>query len=69
MSWTHTRSRIAHVKKADPAADVTDLKRQLKAERLADYIQRTVDASPPLTDTQRETLAAMLRPVPPVGRK
>lgn len=60
MSWTHTRSRIAHTKKANPDADVTDLRRQLKAERLEDYIQRTVDAAPPLTDEQRHRLAALL---------
>lgn len=61
MSWTHTRSRIAHVKKADPSADVTELKRQLKAERLEDYIKRAVDAAPPLTLEQRDRLAALLR--------
>jgi hypothetical protein len=49
MSWTQTRSKIAHAKKADPTADVTELRRQLKAERLEDYIARTVDAAPPLT--------------------
>ncbi|GAA1446383.1 hypothetical protein GCM10009641_69820 [Mycobacterium cookii] len=60
MSWTQTRSRIAHAKKADPKADVTDLRRQLKAERLEDYIQRTVDAAPPLSQEQRQKLAALL---------
>ncbi len=60
MSWTQTRSRIAHAKKADPQADVTDLRRQLKAERLEDYIQRTVDAAPPLSQEQRQKLAALL---------
>lgn len=62
MSWTHTRSRIAHAKKADPSADVTELRRQLKAERLEDYIKRTVDAAPPLTAEQRATLARVLLP-------
>lgn len=60
MSWTQTRSQIARTKKADPTADVTELRRQLKAERLEDYIKRTVDAAPPLTDTQRARLAALL---------
>jgi len=60
LSWTQTRSKIAHIKKADPAADVTDLQRQLKAERLEDYIQRSVDAAPPLTVEQRARLAALL---------
>lgn len=61
MSWTHTRSKIAHTKKLDPSADVTDLRRQLRAERLEDYILRTVDAAPPLTDEQRNRLARLLR--------
>lgn len=61
MSWTHTRSRIAQTKKADPNADVTELRRQLKAERLEDYIKKTVDAAPPLTPEQRDRLALLLR--------
>lgn len=60
MSWTHTRSRIAHTKRADPSADVTELRRQLKAERLEEYIQRTVDSAPPLTTEQRSRLALLL---------
>jgi hypothetical protein len=62
MSWTHTRSQIAHRKKADPDADVTDLRRQLKAERLEEYIRSTVDAAPELTASQRERIASLLRP-------
>lgn len=60
MSWTHTRAKIANTKRLDPDADVTDLKRQLKAERLEDYIQRTVDSAPRLTEAQRARLAALL---------
>lgn len=60
MSWTHTRSQIAHTKRRDPNADVTELRRQLKAERLADYIKRTVDTAPPLTPEQRDRLALLL---------
>ena len=62
MSWTQTRSQIAHAKRRDPNADVTDLKAQLKAERLADYIARVVDTMPPLTPAQRDRLALLLRP-------
>lgn len=68
MSWTKTRSEIAHAKKADPSADVTELKRQLKAERLADHIQFVVDSAPPLSDEQRERIAALLRPSVGGGR-
>lgn len=64
MSWTHTRSQIAHAKKRNPDADVTELRRQLRAERLADHIQRVVNEAPPLTPEQRDRLAGLLRPAP-----
>jgi hypothetical protein len=62
LSWTKTRSTIALTKKTNPDADVTELQRQLKAERLELHIQQTVDAAPPLTAEQRERLATLLRP-------
>ena len=68
MSWTQTRSQIAHAKRRDPNADVTELRARLKAERLEDYIRRTVDAAPPLTPEQRGRLAVLLRGEPP-GRR
>lgn len=61
MSWTKTRSTIAHTIRKDPNADVTELRRQLKAERLAEYIEKVVDAAPPLTTEQRDKLALLLR--------
>lgn len=61
-AWTLTRSRIATTVKSDPDADVTELRRQLKAERLEDYIRRVVDDAPILTSDQRDHLAAILRP-------
>lgn len=60
MSWTHTRSKIAHAKKKNPSADVTELVRQMRAEKLEDYITRAVDAAPPLTAEQRQRLAGIL---------
>lgn len=60
MSWTHTRSELANALRADPTADVTDLRRRLKAERLADHIRKIVDAAPPLTADQRSRLATLL---------
>jgi len=60
VSSTHTRSRLANTLKADPSADVTELRRQYKAERLEEYIRRTVDAAPPLTVEQRARLAELL---------
>jgi hypothetical protein len=61
MSWTKTRSQIALAKRANPDADVTELRRTLKAERLAEYIERTVASAPELTQEQRDRLALLLR--------
>ncbi|MBB2894576.1 hypothetical protein [Flexivirga oryzae] len=61
MSWTQTRSQIAHAKRRDPNADVTELRRQLRAERLAEHIERVVNEAPPLTPEQRDRLAVLLR--------
>jgi hypothetical protein len=61
MGWTHTRAKIAHTLRHDPDADVTELRRQLKAERLEEHVRRIVDAAPPLTGEQRARLAAILR--------
>lgn len=63
MSWTKTRSEIAHTLKKNPSADVTELRRRMKAERAAEYIQTVVDAWPPLTDEQRTALAELLKPI------
>lgn len=62
MSWTHTRSKIALAKRHNPDADVTELQRQLKAERLAEYVERVVSEAPPLTDEQLARVTAILRP-------
>jgi hypothetical protein len=62
MSWTNTRARIASTLRADPSADVTELRRQLKAERLADYVARAVQEAPPLTAEQRGAIAGLLNP-------
>ena len=39
----------------------TELARDYAAERLADYIAKTVDKAPPLTAAQRDRLATLLR--------
>jgi hypothetical protein len=62
MGWTHTRSRIAHEKKKNPNADVTALRRQLKAERIEEYVRRVIDEAPPLSAEQRERIARLLGP-------
>lgn len=44
-----------------PNEDHTDLKRELKAERLAELITKVVDEAPPLTADQVSRLSALLR--------
>jgi hypothetical protein len=41
-------------------SDRDEIARNYAAERLADYIKRTVDAAPPLTAEQRDRLALLL---------
>lgn len=45
------------------APETLDAVRELKTTQLAEHIRRLVDEAPPLTETQRANLAALLRPV------
>lgn len=62
--WKAERGRVAALTRSravdDP--DLIEARRNLKAERLADYITRTVETAPPLSESQRERIAALLRP-------
>jgi hypothetical protein len=63
MSWTHDRARVAALsrdrKPTDP--DLLAAKRDLRASRAEDYIKRIVDQAPPLSDSQKARLAALLQ--------
>jgi hypothetical protein len=62
VSWTHHRARVAALSRDrvphDP--DLLDARRDLRAARLEEYIRRTVDAAPALTEAQRDRLALLL---------
>lgn len=60
MSWTQARARLAAAERHHPGADTSELRRQLRAERLAKAITTTLTASPPLTAQERCRLAALL---------
>lgn len=65
-SWTSERARVA-VLTRDHGPDsplVADARRDLRAARLADYVERVVSIAPPLTDEQRDRVAALLKPTP-----
>lgn len=58
------RGRVAALSRSRTTDDpeLIAARRNLRAERLADHIRRVVDAAPPLTNEQRQRLAAMLSP-------
>ena len=58
--WTKTRSKIALRIKADPHADVSDLRQRLRAKRLADHCERWLAGTPRLTDAQRVAIARII---------
>ena len=63
MSFTHERARVASLTRSRTADDpeLVAARRNMRTERLADYIKRVVDAAPPLTPAQRDRLALLLR--------
>lgn len=63
MGWTNSRAKVAALSRSRSAndAELTKARRDLAAERLAEYVQRVVANAPPLTDEQRATIAGLLR--------
>lgn len=45
----------------DDVDRITDARRELAAAKIADYIERVVDAAPELTQSQKDSLAVLLR--------
>ena len=66
-NWMKTRSQIALTKKKDPSADITELRGQLKAERLEDHVRKVLASAPPLTASQRDTIMAAFAGFTPGG--
>ncbi len=68
-NWRISRAKIASLTRSrtpdDP--DLLDARRDLREARLAEYIAKTVAAAPPLTATQLDRLATLLRPIPTAG--
>lgn len=62
MSWTRERAKVAALTRSrdDDDPELQDARRNLRMARLADYIRKTVDAAPPLTEEQRDRLAVLL---------
>lgn len=68
-TWTQERSKAAILQREirngrRPETDqklVDEHYRNMRALRLEDYVKKTLQAAPPLTDEQRERIAALLR--------
>ncbi len=57
------RGRVAALSRSRTSADpeLVSARRNLRAARLEDHVQRVLAEAPPLTDEQRERIAALLR--------
>lgn len=62
MSLTHSRAKVASLSRSRAAndPDLLSAKRELREQRLASYIERTLEEAPPLTAEQRQRLAVLL---------
>ena len=62
--WTSERARVASLTRSrtpeDP--DLIDARRNLRAARLEDHVEKTLAAFPPLSASQRARIAALLVP-------
>lgn len=56
------RGRLAGSKRWHPKEDHTELKRDLAAAKLEEYVSRVVAEAPPLSQEQIDRIAVLLRP-------
>lgn len=63
MSWTQERARVASLTRSREPDDpeLVAARRNLRTERLAEHITKTVAEWPPLTAAQLDRLAILLR--------
>jgi hypothetical protein len=54
------RFAVAHRDHAPDSPEVTNLRRELAAAKIAQYVEKIVSTAPPLTPDQRSRLAALL---------
>lgn len=63
MSLTKERARVAALSRSRPDndPDLIEARRTLKANRLTQYVARTIATGPPLTSAQLDHIAVALR--------
>jgi hypothetical protein len=59
--WTRHRSKLANAIKSGDREAAEIHRRDLAAARLADHVERVISTAPPMTDEQRDRIAAILR--------
>ena len=64
-TWMHKRARLARLSQDLPPdhPEIVALRTELKLDRAAEYIQKLIAETPPLTDEQRTRLTELLKPV------
>lgn len=64
-NWKSYRGQVAALSRSRAADDpeLLTARRELKAARLAEHVERTLAAAPPLTAEQRARVARLLAPV------
>lgn len=71
VSWKHERARVAALsrdrKPDDP--ELQEARQRLRALRLEEHVRKTVEAWPPLDQSQLDAIAVLLRPEPSVQAK
>lgn len=55
------RSAVAVAARTGDPERIRTARRDYAAEKIAAYVEKVVDSAPPLTDNQRERIAALLR--------
>lgn len=61
-SWTAERARVASLTRSREPDDpeLIEARRNLRAVRLAEHVRKVVAEAPPLSNEQREVIAALL---------
>lgn len=62
------RNELGAATRARDPRRIEEARRNLAAEKMAGYVARIVAEAPPLTDAQRDRIAALLRPAGGGGR-
>ncbi len=69
-TWTHYRAQVATLSRSRSAddPDLVEARRNLRAARLEDHVEKALADVPPLTEAQRLRIALLLAPAPTMKR-